>query len=136
MKNPGTAYDRDRQPDHMDRFQELPYSDDNGGVHINSGIPNKAFYLVSMKIGTDTAAFLWYNAWKDTSFIRHNAQFNDAFECILHWAEKLSKQGSIPAESVDAVKSAFRQVGIYSLVGGIKLMTNNGAAGQRSFVNY
>ena len=47
---PGTAYDddvlgRDPQPAHMDDYVET--SDDNGGVHINSGIPNHAFYLAA-----------------------------------------------------------------------------------------
>lgn len=33
------------QPDHWSRYRRLPLSDDNGGVHVNSGIPNHAFYL-------------------------------------------------------------------------------------------
>ena len=45
---PGTAYDddvlgKDPQPAHMRDF--VPTREDNGGVHINSGIPNHAFYL-------------------------------------------------------------------------------------------
>lgn len=49
MLNPGTAYDnavlgRDPQPGHMDHYQKV--SKDNGGVHINSGIPNRAFALL------------------------------------------------------------------------------------------
>ena len=58
MKEPGKAYDnpdlgRDPQPDHMTKYANLPDTDDgdNGGVHINSGIPNKAFYLTSIGIG-------------------------------------------------------------------------------------
>jgi Zn-dependent metalloprotease len=54
MKAPGTAYDdprigRDPQPAHMDGYVDT--DDDNGGVHINSGIPNHAFYLASMGSG-------------------------------------------------------------------------------------
>jgi Zn-dependent metalloprotease len=50
MKAPGSAYDnyimgKDPQPDHMTRYYHG--ADDNQGVHINSGIPNKVFYLVS-----------------------------------------------------------------------------------------
>src|SRR5690606_15305154 len=46
MAAPGTAYDddvlgKDPQPGHMDDFVET--NRDNGGVHLNSGIPNKAF---------------------------------------------------------------------------------------------
>ena len=50
MKAPGTAYDdpligQDPQPDHMSRYVDT--TSDQGGVHTNSGIPNKAFYLTS-----------------------------------------------------------------------------------------
>jgi Zn-dependent metalloprotease len=49
MLHPGTAYDnavlgKDPQPDHMDRYRKI--SADNGGVHLNSGIPNRAFALL------------------------------------------------------------------------------------------
>ena len=54
MKAPGTAYDdplvgKDPQPAHMDDYVETIR--DNGGVHINSGIPNRAFYLAATEIG-------------------------------------------------------------------------------------
>ena len=49
MKAPGTAYDdpligKDPQPDHMNKYVKT--TNDNGGVHTNSGIPNKAFWLM------------------------------------------------------------------------------------------
>ena len=48
MKEPGTAYDdpilgKDPQPAHMRDY--VVTLEDNGGVHINSGIPNHAFFL-------------------------------------------------------------------------------------------
>ncbi|MET0736178.1 MAG: M4 family metallopeptidase [Microbacterium sp.] len=63
---PGTAYDddvlgRDPQPAHMDDF--VVTRDDNGGVHINSGIPNHAFYLTAMELGGkawERAGLIWY----------------------------------------------------------------------------
>ena len=58
MKEPGTAYDdprlgKDPQPGHMDGYKHMPHDEanDNGGVHINSGIPNRAFYLTATQIG-------------------------------------------------------------------------------------
>ena len=53
MKEPGTAYDdpligRDPQPGHMSDF--IVTTDDDGGVHLNSGIPNRAFYLAATSI--------------------------------------------------------------------------------------
>lgn len=66
MKAPGTAYDddalgKDPQPAHMDHFVHT--MDDNGGVHINSGIPNHAFYLVADALGGrawERAGLIWY----------------------------------------------------------------------------
>ncbi|MGW7595389.1 M4 family metallopeptidase, partial [Streptomyces rubiginosohelvolus] len=54
MKAPGTAYDddvlgKDPQPGTMDDYVHT--SRDNGGVHINSGIPNHAFYLAATALG-------------------------------------------------------------------------------------
>ena len=67
MKAPGTAYDddvlgKDPQPDSMDGYVET--TDDNGGVHLNSGIPNRAFYLVATAIGGnawEAAGSIWYD---------------------------------------------------------------------------
>ncbi len=54
MKAPGTAYDdpvlgKDPQPAHMKDYVNTV--SDNGGVHINSGIPNHAFYVVATELG-------------------------------------------------------------------------------------
>lgn len=68
MKAPGTAYDddvlgKDPQPGHLDDY--IDTDDDNGGVHLNSGIPNKAFYLVAIELGGNAwerAGQIWYDA--------------------------------------------------------------------------
>ncbi|MBF4601526.1 M4 family metallopeptidase [Frigoribacterium sp. VKM Ac-1396] len=67
MKAPGTAYDddvlgKDPQPGHLDDYVET--TDDNGGVHLNSGIPNRAFYLVAEALGGEAwvrAGQIWYD---------------------------------------------------------------------------
>ncbi|MBB5110078.1 M4 family metallopeptidase [Streptomyces spectabilis] len=66
LKAPGTAYDddtlgRDPQPTSMTDY--VCTSRDNGGVHINSGIPNHAFYLLATTLGGyswDRAGRIWY----------------------------------------------------------------------------
>jgi hypothetical protein len=66
MANPGTAYDdpmlgKDPQPGHMKDYVQT--QDDNGGVHINSGIPNKAFVLAAKAIGGrawEVTGKIWY----------------------------------------------------------------------------
>jgi len=81
MKAPGTAYDdpvlgRDPQPAHMRDY--VVTGDDNGGVHINSGIPNNAFFRVATALGGfswEVAGWLWY-----LSLLEHltpRAQFQD-----------------------------------------------------------
>ncbi|MDR6867130.1 Zn-dependent metalloprotease [Microbacterium resistens] len=68
MLAPGTAYDddelgKDPQPAHMRDFVHT--EEDNGGVHINSGIPNRAFALFARDLGGnawETAGGVWYRA--------------------------------------------------------------------------
>jgi Zn-dependent metalloprotease len=112
MKAPGTAYDnliigKDPQPDHMDNYYTGPA--DNQGVHINSGIPNKAFYLVSMAIGTDTATLIWYHALQN---LWATAVFNDAVDVIAESARILTKNGKVPPGSTQTVRAAFKAVGL------------------------
>jgi Zn-dependent metalloprotease len=67
MKAPGTAYDddvlgTDPQPGSMADY--IDTEDDNGGVHLNSGIPNRAFFLVADAIGGnawETPGQIWYD---------------------------------------------------------------------------
>ncbi|CFW45164.1 metalloprotease [Bordetella pertussis] len=67
MAQPGSAYDdpllgRDPQPGHMRDFVQT--GEDNGGVHINSGIPNRAFHLAATALGGhawEVAGRIWYD---------------------------------------------------------------------------
>jgi Zn-dependent metalloprotease len=73
MKSPGTAYDnsvmgKDPQPADMAHF--VVTNQDNGGVHLNSGIPNRAFYLAATALGGNAwekAGQIWYDAIRDKS---------------------------------------------------------------------
>ncbi|MFD6055011.1 M4 family metallopeptidase [Agromyces sp. NPDC060279] len=68
MLEPGTAYDddvlgRDPQPGHFRDYVET--SDDHGGVHLNSGIPNRAFALAARELGGfawEHVGRIWYDA--------------------------------------------------------------------------
>ena len=113
MKEPGTAYDdpvlgKDPQPGHMNDYQNVPY--DNGGVHINSGIPNHAFYFVATEIGGyawDQAGEIWYVTLRDR--LRRNSDFQDAANLTFRVAGEL-----YGAESTEqqAVRNGWAQVGI------------------------
>src|SRR4051794_21366926 len=116
MKAPGQAYNndllgRDPQPDHMSRFVRLPDTEDEdfGGVHINSGIPNKAFYLTAVGIGGfawEAPGHIWYESLKASSV---RTQFQDFADTTYVKAGQLYGTGSAEQQ---AVLAAWREVGI------------------------
>jgi len=114
MHHPGTAYDdprlgKDPQPGHMDDFVDT--DDDNGGVHINSGIPNRAFVLAALAIGGqawEAAGSIWY-AVVSGDGIRADCDF--ATFAGLTVAAARSAHGDGSAEQA-AVRSAWEQVGV------------------------
>ncbi|MCZ4326461.1 peptidase M4 family protein [Brachybacterium paraconglomeratum] len=118
MKAPGTAYDdpvlgKDPQPDSMAHYADLPHDaeNDNGGVHINSGIPNRAFYLAATGIGGRTeegAGLLWYDALTRGGLPR-DADFATFAAATLAAAE--ARHGADSAERA-AVAEAWRTVGV------------------------
>jgi Zn-dependent metalloprotease len=113
MKNPGTAYNdpvigADPQPGHMEDYVNTV--SDNGGVHINSGIPKKAFYLVATEIGGyawEKAGKIWYITLKDK--LSATSDFQEAANETYQVAEDLFGKDS--AEHV-AVKNGWAGVGI------------------------
>jgi Zn-dependent metalloprotease len=114
MEKPGTAFPGDQQPAHMDDYRDLPDDNnprnDNGGVHINSGIPNKAFYLAATKIGGNAwekAGRIWYDTL--TQRLQSTASFVDAADATVAVAGNLFSQGG--AEQ-SAVQSAWQEVGV------------------------
>jgi Zn-dependent metalloprotease len=100
---------RDRQPSHMDDYVET--MQDNGGVHINSGIPNRAFYLVATAIGGNAwerAGRIWYDALRDAR-VTETTKFADFAAVTVDVAGRLA--GARKAE-VKAVAEAWKQVGV------------------------
>jgi Zn-dependent metalloprotease len=115
MKDPGSAYDdpklggKDPQPGHMRDFAKLPLSNDQGGVHINSGIPNHAFYLAATEIGGnawEAAGAIWYQTLLQ---LWPKAQFQDCANVAAQVAGALFGTGSSQQQ---AVKAAWEQVGL------------------------
>ncbi len=114
MKAPGTAYDdpligKDPQPDHMRRYVET--FDDNGGVHINSGIPNKAFYEVAMAIGGEAwerAGRIWYWALLSPE-LKPNSNFMAFAKATKRRANQIYGTNSSEAK---AVRRGWDKVGI------------------------
>jgi Zn-dependent metalloprotease len=116
MKNPGKAYNnpifgRDPQPDNMNRYVTMPDTDegDHGGVHINSGIPNKAFYLTSVGIGGqawEAPGHIWYAAVQASTSTTDFQEFADT--TYLKAGQLYGSQGA----EQQAVLSAWKEVGI------------------------
>lgn len=114
MAEPGTAYDdpllgRDPQPGHMDDFVET--REDNGGVHINSGIPNRAFHLAATTLGGhawEGAGPVWYDTLVD-SRLAHDSDFAAFAELTRDNAGRRFGASSGEAE---AVREAWRAVGV------------------------
>jgi len=114
LKAPGTAYDdpalgRDPQPAHMDHYVDT--TADHGGVHINSGIPNHAFYLVATAIGGsawEKAGRIWYGALTDPS-LGALATFQEMADLTHGVAGHLYGPGSAEQQ---AVASGWQGVGI------------------------
>jgi Zn-dependent metalloprotease len=113
MKAPGTAYDdpvlgKDQQPATVSNMYKG--TADNGGVHINSGIPNHAFYLAAQAIGGyawEKTGKIWYIALRDR--LRSRSNFKKAATITVGIAGELYGQNS---NEQKAVQSAWKQVGV------------------------
>jgi Zn-dependent metalloprotease len=85
--------------------------DDNGGVHINSGIPNRAFYLVATELGGnayDDAGKIWY-ATLTSGNLAESAGFKDFAEATQATARDLFGDDST---QLAAVTKSWQTVGV------------------------
>ncbi len=113
MAAPGTAYDdprlgRDPQPATMSGYVDT--TDDNGGVHTNSGIPNHAFYVVATTLGGNAwerAGQVWYDTV--TGDIPTDCGFATFARLTLDAAG--ARYGGSSAEA-DAVRAGWDAVGL------------------------
>jgi Zn-dependent metalloprotease len=112
MKEPGTAYDGDPQPAHMSDYVDLPDDNDpkndNGGVHINSGIPNRAFYLAATALtgnAWERAGRIWYAAL--TEGLQADSDFNAAATATVEAAGQL-----FDSAAEEGVRKAWQEVGV------------------------
>ncbi|SDP66976.1 M4 family metallopeptidase [Clostridium gasigenes] len=99
LKDP-TLY---KQPANMKDYYQT--SKDNGGVHTNSGIPNKAFYNIMTSVGVEKASAIYYRAL--TTYMNRKSVFIDARMALEKSAIQL-----YGAEEKWAVGKGFYDVGI------------------------
>ena len=113
MKAPGTAYDdpligKDPQPDHMSKYVKT--TQDNGGVHTNSGIPSKAFYNLAISLSGNAwtqAGRIWYVTL--TEKMGPNTEFQEFAQMTYQVAGNLYGNNGTEQQ---AVKAAWAGVGI------------------------
>ena len=117
LRAPGQAYNnplmgKDPQPAHMDNYDYTKF--DNGGVHINSGIPNRAFYLAASKLGGfawEGAGLIWFSAMPQAGRLSTFAQF----AALTMQAAKTLYPAS--TEIYQAVADAWSEVGVPTRAG-------------------
>jgi Zn-dependent metalloprotease len=114
LRAPGTAFKFDNQPADMAHYVNLPDDGDprhdNGGVHINSGIPNHAFYLAATGIGGNAwekAGAIWYTTL--TTRLNENSDFQAAADATVAVSGELY---GVAGTEQQAVRAAWEQVGI------------------------
>jgi thermolysin len=120
---PNSGFTADDDPDHY--AERYPGPSDNGGVHINSGIANNAFYRVSQGgtnhrsgvtvtgIGPDAAAAIWYRAL--TSYMTSGTNFAGARTATLNAASAIYGASST---QYNTVATAWCAAGIGTCPGG------------------
>jgi hypothetical protein len=119
MIEPGTAYDdpqlgRDPQVGSMADYVDT--TDDNGGVHLNSGIPNRAFALAAIGIGGpswDKAGKVWYDALT-AGEVTADSDFRGFATATVSSAQRVFPDD---ASVADQVRSAWEQVGVLDATG-------------------
>ena len=96
---------------HVDQFRyrgaTCTSRNDNCGVHVNSGIPNRAAVLIAERIGREALGKIYYRTL--TQLLRPGSGFSDARTQTLVACELLYGRGSANCAAVD---EAFAQVGI------------------------
>ena len=133
MAHPGTAYDdpqlgKDPQGASMDDYIET--TDDNGGVHLNSGIPNRAFHLAATAVGGhawEGAGAIWYAALT-------GAQVGPDTDFAGFAAATVAAAGDREQDWADAVRQAWETVGVTPDDGSTTAPTTGEPASDESLV--
>ncbi len=123
LSNPKNPSVLSPQPAAMSEYQNVGTNDDNGGVHANSGIPNKAAYNVIIAIGRTKTELIYYRAL--TKYLTRNSQFGDCRKAIAQAATDLVGQSGITNADVASCNAAFDAVGITATTGSSTGSTGN-----------
>ena len=118
MSNPPAYGD----PDRMGSPYYYTGSDDNGGVHINSGVNNKAAYLMVeggtfngrtiLGIGIDKTAAVYYEA--QVNHLTMGVNYNDLYYALLQACQNLIGVDGMTENDCEQVRLAAEAVEMFS----------------------
>jgi MYXO-CTERM domain-containing protein len=104
---------RGDQPSHMRDFAALSEYEDNGGVHVNSGIPNRAAFVAANATSRRTVSRVWYRALQ--RHLTALSTFDDMARATDSACAELVELDQVTARECDEIKSAWLSVGILSV---------------------
>jgi hypothetical protein len=107
MAHPGTAYDDPRlgkDPQVGSMADYVHTTSDNGGVHLNSGIPNRAFQLAAVAIGG--------TSWEGAGRVWYAALTGGSVVATTDFAGFAAATVAAAGAHADAVHAAWEQVGV------------------------
>lgn len=136
MLKPGEGYShsdygKDEQPNHMQKFKVTPF--DAGGVHVNSGILNRAFALFAQSVGGDCFDIPLKVWLKAISIVRMAPSFRDFGDALLEAAREMDKCRDVQGMDLGAkMQQALDAVGVldYVVVGKKVLAVNGGSSSE------
>lgn len=113
MANPHNS--SNPQPAHMSEYVYFPNDGiyDYGGVHGNSGIPNKASYLLATTITRDTTEELYYQAL--VNYLLPRSRFVDLRYALLSSADDIYSLAPNYSHILSSINNSFDAVGIIDL---------------------
>lgn len=113
VSNPNNGFPAGSNPLQTNGYQPANVSqqflgrEDNGGVHINSGIPNKAFHNFATSTSKAIAEQVYYRAL--SQYLTRSSKFIDCRIAVIQAASDLHGANS---SQVTAARAAFDAVGI------------------------
>lgn len=101
---PTNSFNTGWQPKHMN--QKFNGPEDNNGVHINSGIPNHAFFRFASAVGKEKAERVYFRALE--KYLVKSSKFIDARIAVIQAAQDLN----LSASEIQAARNAWDAVGV------------------------
>ena len=129
MCNPGNV--PVPQPSHMSQYVELPNTEegDHGGVHANSGIPNKAACQARAVMGATNVGRVWFQT------VRFHLGANSSFADMVQGTSTSCSELSLSSSDCEGLAAAWQSVGLAAAAGGGACPPNSSMQNGQCFCN-